>query len=81
MSKKNDYTQEAPKPGVKAVDAVLEQLADLSIAVKVYEDSFSDFERSFIKDQVARSDKYGVNTRFSLKQENLVQKIYDKIPA
>ena len=78
---KNEYTQEAPKPGVKNVDTVLEQLADLSMAVKLYADSFSDFEQSFIKDQVARSDKYGVNTRFSLKQENLVQKIHDKIPA
>lgn len=78
---KNEYTQEAPKPGVKSVDTVIEQLADLSMAAKLYEESFSDFERSFIKDQVARSDKYGVNTRFSLKQENLVQKIHDKIPG
>lgn len=78
---KNEYTQEAPKPGVKSVDTVIEQLADLSMAVKVYDDIFSDFERTFIKDQLARSDKYGVNTKFSFKQENLVQKIYDKIPA
>ncbi len=78
---KNEDVMEAPKPGVKSVDTVIEQLADLSMALKVYEDAFSDFEKSFIKDHLARSDKYGTNTRFSLKQENLVQKIHDKIPG
>ena len=35
----------------------------------------SDWERSFMRDQLSRWDEYGIETRFSPKQWNIIEKV------
>lgn len=40
----------------------------------------TDWERSFMEDQVKRYDQYGDRTRFSEKQLDIMQRVYGKLP-
>ena len=43
-----------------------------------YIDRLSQFEKSFIEDNAARIQKWGDDTRFSQKQSDLVDRIYQE---
>lgn len=72
--------KEPSAPGVKPVQTVIDQLEDLRTAVQMYDDVFSNWEKTFVKDNLERAGKFKETTKFSVNQENQVQKMHDKIP-
>lgn len=40
----------------------------------------TDWERSFMDDQVKRYEQYGNRTRFSDKQMDVIERVYGKLP-
>lgn len=40
----------------------------------------TDWERSFMDDQVTRYEQYGARTRFSEKQMEIIIRVYGKLP-
>ena len=40
----------------------------------------TDWERSFMDDQVKRYEQYGERTRFSDKQMEIINRVYGKLP-
>lgn len=53
-------------------------------AYREYKDDFgvdlTDWERSFMDDQIARFEQYGARTRFSDKQMEVILRVYGKMP-
>ncbi len=43
-------------------------------------DEITDWERSFMDDQVKRYEQYGDRTRFSDKQMEIIRRVYGKLP-
>ena len=43
-------------------------------------DEITDWERSFMEDQVKRYEQYGSRTRFSEKQMAIMERVYGKLP-
>lgn len=44
------------------------------------EADLTDWERSFMADQVKRYETYGSRTRFSDKQIEIIERVYGKLP-
>ena len=40
----------------------------------------TEWERSFMTDQLARYEQYGSRTRFSAKQMDIIDRVYGKLP-
>lgn len=43
-------------------------------------EELTDWERSFMNDQIERYEKYGARTRFSEKQMDIINRVYAKLP-
>ena len=43
-------------------------------------EDITDWERSFMADQVKRYEEYGARTRFSDKQMDVIERVYEKLP-
>lgn len=43
-------------------------------------EGITDWERSFMADQVKRYEEYGSRTRFSDKQMDVIERVYAKLP-
>lgn len=56
-----------------------DRLADMLAAIEPEMASLSDWERSFIKDQLERHEKYGSGIRISPKQWAVINRVYEKI--
>lgn len=44
-------------------------------------DELTDWERSFMADQITRFELYGARTRFSQKQMDVIDRVYSKLPV
>jgi hypothetical protein len=43
-------------------------------------DELTDWERGFMDDQIKRYEEYKERTRFSDKQMNIINRVYEKLP-
>ncbi len=64
-----------------------EENDDIQIKLNAYQefgddcDELTEWERSYMEDQVKRYEQYGARTRFSEKQMVIIDRVYSKLPV